>query len=362
LHAVGLYYFGVAQNLPGFEPAPYAATTAGYATHAIYYATSGYLPDAAIYALAIERQNAPLVHQRFHHHGYEAVSSGRSFTITAGGLTTGIAKTVTVNALDEFLKPDDAGAAVPTTLMLAGAPDVAPDFKPRAPATRRSTLDRFLRFEGRRPGLTEKYASYDRNLCVWDGFACGVNPMFPDDLKAPCMTFGPRAGWFFVRSDSADCPGYAGAPLFWIALYHKILLGSDHAGWGSVYGYGFLEIVDGAEMGFDEFKARVLGRNPGPGAPMSFAGDCSGSYVSARGSPGQRIEFSCERVTKVDANEQPEPFDWPHAGAPAGALGAAPIQSSGSGRIEVTSAVAKRKVVLNFENRDDPRFDTVTLP
>jgi hypothetical protein len=362
LHAVGLYYFGLSQNLPGFGTAPHAATTAGYATHAINYATSNYLPDAATYALAIERQNAPLVHQRLHHHGYEAVSSGKSFTITAGGLTTGIAKAVTVNVIDKFFKEDDVGAAVPTTLMLAGAPDLAPDFKPRAAATRRSTLDRFLRFEGERPGATDTYPSYDRNLCIWDGFACGVNPRFPDDLQAPCMAAGPRDGWFFVRSDSADCAAYAGAPLFWIAIYHKALLGSDKSGWGSVYGYGLLEIVDGTEMGFEEFKARVLQRNPGPGAPMSFSGDCSGTYVSARGPTGQRIEFSCDRVTTVDGSSQPEPADWPHAGAPAGAIGTAPMQSSGSGKIEITSAVAKRKLVLNFEDSDDPRFDAVVMP
>jgi len=95
---------------------------------------------------------------------------------------------------------------------------------------------------------------------------------------------------------------------------------------------------------------------------MRLSGDCTGSYVSARGPKGQRIEFSCERVTKVDATEQPEPSDWAHAGAPAGALGSAPIQSSGSGKIEITSTAAKRKVVLSFERWDDPRFDTVTLP
>lgn len=365
LHAIGLYYFGVSQNLLVFDGHPYAASLGGYPPQAIVYATSGYAPDEATYSLAIERSGAPLVHQRFHHHGYEEVSSGASFTITAGGLTTGMAKSVTVSAIDEIFKPDDAGAAVPTTLMLAGAPHLPAGLQsaevPRPAATRRSTLDRFLRFEGVRPGPLDTYATYDRNLCVWDGFACGVNPGIPDDLKAPCLTAGPRDGWFFIDSTSAGCSAYAGAPAFSIALYHKTRLGSDKSGWGSVYGYGFFEIVDGSEMGFAEFKTRVLQRNPGPGAPMDLSA-CTGSYVSARGVQGQHIEFSCERVTKVDGAEQPEPSDWSHAGAPPGALGVAPIQSSGKGRIEITSLAAKRRVVLDFVNRDDPHFDLVMLP
>jgi hypothetical protein len=115
-------------------------------------------------------------------------------------------------------------------------------------------------------------------------------------------------------------------------------------------------------MSFDQFKTRVAQRNPGPGAPMAVSGGCGGAYVSARGSSGQRIEFSCERVTKVDADEQPDPDDWGRAGAPPGALGYAPLQSSGGGKVEITSRIAKRKVTLNFEQWDDPHFDTATLP
>ena len=367
LHAVGLYYFGVSQNQPAFGTAAYAATTAGYATHAIHYATSGYQPDLATAALAIERRGTSLVHQHFHHYGYEAVSSGRSFTITAGGLTTGIAKTVTVGAIDGLLKPDDAGAAVPTTLMLAGAPDVPdlstvpPTFSPRPPATRRSTLDRFLHFDGKRPALDETYATYDRNMCVWDGFACGANMVIPADLQTPCMAPSGRFGLSFVRSDSTNCPAYAGAPAFWMVVFYS-LLGSTRSGWGTVDSFGFVEIVDSSEMSFDEFKSRVLHRNPGPSAPMSFSSDCTGTYVSARGPSGQRIEFSCERVTRVDNIQQLKPEDWVHASEPAGALGTALIRSGGSGKIEITSQAVKRKLVLNLETWDDPQFTAVTLP
>ncbi len=364
-HALGLLYFGVSLNLPGFDGNQYAASTS-YASHAIYYATSGYRPDETIYSLVIDRDRSPPVHQRLHHYGWEIVSSGAAFTITAGGHTTGMPKNTTIDPIDQLFVADDLGAAVPTTVMLAGPPHQPPTLTQpevaRPPAARRSSLERFLRFQGKLPDAVDSAPSYDLNLCVWDGFACGVNVVIPGDLAAPCMKPGHRAGWFLVRSDDADCAAYNGGPPFWMSLYRKQLFGSDLGDFDEVYSAGFVEVVDAAEMTFDDFKSRVSARNPGPGEPMTVSGDCGGSYVSARGSSGQRIAFDCERVTKVDAIEQPDPDDWPHAAAPPGAIGIAPITSSGTGRVEITSTVRKRKVVLDLERWFDPRFDTVTLP
>ncbi|HWK63643.1 MAG TPA: hypothetical protein VNS34_01810 [Rhizobiaceae bacterium] len=362
-HALGQLYFGVSLNLPEFDGNAYAASTS-YASHAIYYATSSYRPDETVYSLVIDRDSSPPVHQQLHHHGWEIVSSGTSFTITAGGLTTGMPKNTTVDPIDQLFVADDLGAAVPTTVMLAGPPHHAatltqPEVK-RPVAARRSSLERFLRFQGKLPEAVDSAPSYDLNLCVWDGFACGVNVIVPGDLAAPCMKPGHRAGWFLVRSDDADCPAYNGGPPFWMSIYRKQLFGSDLGDFDEVYSAGFVEVVDAADMTFDDFKARVAARNPGD--PMTLSDDCEGTYVSARGSPGQRIAFDCERVTEVDTIEQPDPDDWPHAGAPPGAIGHAPITSSGSGRVEITSLAGKRKVVLDFERWFDPRFDTVTLP
>jgi len=366
LHAFGLYYFGFSLNLPEFDGHPYAATR-GYASHAIYYATSDYRPDEATYSLAMDRQGAPLVHQRLHHAGYEIVSSGSTFTITAGGLATGMAKNATIDLIDRIIQPDDLGAAVPTVLMLAGPPHLRPTLQAkevkRPTENRHSSLQRFIRFEGQRPADDDVTPSYNRNLCVWDGFACGVNVRLPTDLprRPPCMVPGPRVGWFFVRSDAPGCTAYNSFPPFWMVIYLRTQE-DDISGFGGISNYGFLEIVDGSEMPFSVFMGRVLARNPGPVAPMVAGDNCGGVYVSARGSTGQRIEFSCERVTKVDSQEQPDPDDWNHAGAPPGALGYAPMQSSGDGRVDITSRSAKRKVTLNFEQWDEPQFDTATLP
>ena len=371
MHAIGLYYFGQSLNLPEFDGFPYAATVAGYAPAALYHATSDYLPDEATFALAIQRSSTPLVHQRLHHDSYEIVSSGASFSITAGGLTTGFPQNVSIDAIDKVFGPsikDTAGAAVPTTLMVAGPPDRLPglgdgaDAVIRASVARRSSLDRFLRFEGKRPEAMEEYPSYDRNLCVWDGFACGVNVMIPADLEPPCMMPGARANWFFIRSDSPGCSAYNGGPTFWMVLYYKQRLGSDVSGWDSVYSNGFIEIVDDSEMSFEVFKSRVESRNAGAGEPMHVTDGCGGHYVSARGMQGQHLEFSCERVEKVDGIEQPDLEDWPHAGVPPQSTGVAPIQSNGSGKIEITSIAVKRKVVLDFERWDDPGFNIVLLP
>jgi hypothetical protein len=370
LMAVGQYFFGDSLDLPSYR-GDYAASTAGYPPQAIYYATSHYRPDDAIFSLAIEREKGGLVHQRLHHYGWEIVSSGASFTITAGGHTTGIAKSATGTGIDGLVKPDDLGAAVPTTLMLAGAPDLPPLLNdpqhphpavPRAEETRRSTLQRFLRFEGKLPPEVSDAPSYDRNLCVWDGFACGVNVRIPQDMAFPCMSSAAPFGWHFLRSDSADCKGYNAGPVFWIAFFYQSGPAVDKSGWGSVDSYGFFEIVDGSEMSFDEFKMRVMQRNPGPGDPMHLSGGCGGTYVSARGSPGLRIDFSCEMVTAVGGEPMPSLDSWPFAGAPIGTLGIAPIQSNGDGLINITSLAAKRRVILNMKRAEDPRYDTVTLP
>lgn len=365
LHALGLLYYGVSLNLLEFDANPYAATLS-WASLAVYAATSDYRPDATTYSLAMERGAATLVHQRLHHHGWEIVSSGASFTITAGGLTTGMAKNTTIDAIDKLVVPDDLGAAIPTVVMFSGRPHRAATFSQpemkRPIEERRSTMDRFLRFEGKRPEAVDSAPSYDRNMCVWDGFACGVNVVVPDDLKAPCMKPGPRLRWSFVRSDDPDCPAYKDGPRFWMVLYNESRLGLDVADFGPTYSIGFVEIVDGDQITFADFAARVAQRNPGPGAPMTSSGDCSGAYVSARGATGQRIEFNCERVTKVDATTQPKPSDWGHAGAPPGALGFAPIQSSGNGTVEITSLIARRKLTLDFAQWDNPQKLLTSFP
>ena len=95
---------------------------------------------------------------------------------------------------------------------------------------------------------------------------------------------------------------------------------------------------------------------------MHLSGDCGGTYVSVRGSPGLRIDFSCELVTAVGGEPMPALENWPFAGAPIGTLGIAPIESNGDGLINITSLAAKRRVVLNLKRAGDPRYDTVTLP
>ena len=365
MHALGLLYYGVSLNLLEFDVHYYAASFP-YASQAIYAATSGFRPDEASYSLALDRTNSPLVHQRLHHHGWEIVSSGAAFTITAGGLTTGMPKNTTIDLIDQIFVPDDLGVAIPTVVMFKGPPHRAPSFtqpeRKRALDERRSTMDRFLRFEGKRPEPVDSAPSYDHNLCVWDGFACGVNVMVPSDLKAPCMKPGMRSNWFFVQSDDPDCSAYKEGPRFWMVLYNEPRFGPEVDDFGPTYSIGFVEIVDGDEMSFADFKMRVAQRNPGPGAPISTSGDCSGAYVSARGPTGQRITFDCERVTRVDTEIQPKPSNWPHAGAPPGALGYAPLQSSGNGRIEITSRIAKRKMTLDFTQWDNPQKVITFLP
>lgn len=111
---LGLMYAGqVDQMRDGF-------VSYGAASQALYAVSSEYKPEDFVVDLAINKDTA--VFQRVHHTTGEVYSSGRSFLISAGGLTSGLAYTATGQALDLAVRPelkDDLGVAMPTTLFLS---------------------------------------------------------------------------------------------------------------------------------------------------------------------------------------------------------------------------------------------------
>jgi hypothetical protein len=140
-----------------------------------------------------------------------------------------------------------------------------------------------------------------------------------------------------------------------MAIYNEPRAGNDSR-FGPFDNVGLIEIVDGAEMDFETFSTRARQRNPGPGPLMGTGSACNGEYVSVRGTTGQRIGFDCVQVTSVNGTAQPDRDDWPHAGAAPGALGVAPMTSGGDGRVEITSPVTRRRIVLDFTRLDNPMF------
>ena len=169
--ALLLLYTGQTQQLFG------DIVSEGAADKMIYAATSAYQPPAEAIAAAIDKSTPYF--QTIRHDGVEIYSSAPGYLITAGGIETAAKNKVDVAAdVPMFYDTDDKGAALPTTIMF-----------PARLGSGFSTLPMQLRIEGPlhdRGGDGQK-VTYDNNLCVYRGFACGMNievPAFFDSFAS----------------------------------------------------------------------------------------------------------------------------------------------------------------------------------
>jgi hypothetical protein len=418
---LGLLYFGQTQLLP------LGQASRAFAAEVINAATSDYVPELTIFDLAIVR-DVP-IYQRIHHATEEIYSSGQGFLISAGGLATGLAYPVTGIPLIDGHK-NDWGSGVPTTLFLGAAqgPDLgflAPGqpydqalaeqreiFKAqqklagpgRAPpitlggsavkgiyakyltdlkpgAVTKTTLGELIRIKGKyyvSYDGSQKLPTYDNNLCVWDGFACGTN-LELERMATDCKADTSVPPWTFI--DSQNCDGRQSAPRTLIALFKK-----DCPKGQDCTNYGFFEVIDA-----DRYAAQV---NAAPGedllakfrdqitaanailVTLAAAPHTVAPYHSAR---GQTLEFSywghesnsdTWGIDHVDGTKTHKLDDWPFAGGEWSSSGSllpvevqTPMKSSGDGVVEITSPRLKslsdptkpRVLWLEFSDRDHPK-------
>ena len=431
-HQVGiaLLYAGQTQQLP------LGQASRSFAAEIVSAATSFYEPEATILDLAIAK-DVP-IYQRMSHTVPEIYASGPGYLISAGSLSSGLAYPVTgIAFIDGHI--DDWGSGVPTTLFLIGdptpglsylatppapgssdpksidqqifqlqlslaGPGVAPPIRPGIPfdssvngiyaaylaemrpdARTRSTLGEFIRIKGEyhldttkeSDGSITRMPTYDNNLCVWDGFACGTNI----DLGAmaqDCQLVAGPVPWTFI--DSAQCKGRATAPRTLIAIFSK-----DCPASRKCTNYGLLEIIGAADYAairglapgvdpFPVFTAQVAGDNAAL-ASMPAGPNMVSTYKSAR---GQAIEFSSWGhesgddywgVFYVDGIATHKLPDWPFAGGEWNGSGSplqpnvrTPMIATGDGLLDISSPHLKspadpskpRVLRLDFRNRDHP--------
>jgi hypothetical protein len=179
-------------------------------------------------------------YQRFRHAGMEAYFGTPASLLSAGGMWM-----ESVHGLDEYNGYQDAGWAMPTTIM---------------PTGEGINRDDFIRIDG---AMAERERT---NTAVAPGFACGLNPRIPSsyrpvDAQGRIPAVGP---WSFV--DGAE---HLGGPVgIHVALYSAESatdLSSDGtssgmAGWNR---WGFFEVAEARDRTFDKFVALVLERNAG---------------------------------------------------------------------------------------------------
>lgn len=385
--AAMMLFAGQMQQLPDADPAlsagdpppPGARRVASAITgEMIWEATSAYRPHDIVLDLAIDKTTP--YDQRVHHDGVEIYSSGASFLVTAGGITTPRALGMAFTPLqldvtppfDAFLKNADRGAGVPTTLM---------------PAAGRGNLQRtdFIRIEGyfsefdhedRDTAIPNQQCETDRdasgpkcrrnltndhNLCVRKGFACGINLVVPRALRdAGCvrkLATAPPA-WSFI--DSTACPPWQGGPPFYVVLFER----PCPAGHDSCKGvWGFFEAVDrtGTVPAFETFMTRTVAANPLALLPTSDA--MVGEY---RSWAGERIQYSATGhagggdrtgITGVNDLHEPGYDDWP--------LAAGPIAADGEGRITIRAPGRRpapgkaMRLELDFTDWEQPTYGAV---
>jgi hypothetical protein len=203
-----------------------------------------------------------LFYQGLHYVGDELYASSPSFLISAGGhyadppyLVLGIGSS------------DDIGMALPTTIMPTG------HFISR---------DDLVQFQG---VDTDQRRS---NMCVAPNFACGINPVVPDRMKACNVPPTSRLGadWTFINF-SGPCTGHSGPYGFYMAVFRS----SDTA-----TQWGLAEVFDtmvNPNLTMQKFMDGVLQRNP------RFNPN-DGTYVTTT---GEIIEFTIRDLGNPNMDE-----------------------------------------------------------
>jgi hypothetical protein len=332
----------------------------GAGSEMIFEATSRYHPHALILDIAIDKSRP--YEQRIHHGGWEHYSSGPGWLLTAGGTSTTFAQRALVAPFSipfvppfatdlGLLKDENRGAGVPTTLM------------PLSAATRQDRYDDFLRFEG----IVKQWEkadpddalpiSYDGNLCLDRGFACGIRFMLPAAIEA-CLQrpAGTPVNLSFI--DSKACAPYAEAPRFFVVVYRqRCSSGFDLCkdGW-----WGFIEVVDATpQQDLTDFANSTIQRNGNRFATMVTAGTADGidsvSYVSWGSGTllfdPDEPDDDDEATGIIQAGGGPDPFsDLDNWGRADGDL----LNFTGDAQVTIRRPLDPRTIQIDLSDSENP--------
>jgi hypothetical protein len=277
------------------------------------------------------------------------------FLISAGGMFDG-------GVGMAIFKEDEDAWPLPTTLM---------------PTAEGADLRDLIRIQG----SWEQDSRY--NLCVTNGFACGLNPIIPRGIPEACQE---RHGeWTFIDMD-AKLPG---CPLdygFLVAVLRKACPGGDECDGDDepdsdenrqdfleqpapTFSFGMFEAIAWPRP-FASYVADVLAKNPA----ANFAWDKDNTYVSPL---GRVVKFHLgdteEKypILSVDEPGVAKPIEierhtghWPLAAAQATLVGAEinTDEITAPGCVTVDNTRMGQRLILDLSDAKRPRRTRVLLP
>jgi len=311
------------------QQAPNSMITAGAAHEMLLPAVSQYRPPQSVLDIATATLPTPPagsvaerpLFQAVRHAGVEIYSKTSGFLLTAGGITAPPAYTLEIAGASvgaklgpiSLSRNTDRGAGLPTTLMLSAG-------------VNRSSLETLLRINGPRRSLDSDNSTYDHNLCVARGFACGINVTTPQDMEA-CFKKDPNVTltqWSFF--DSAACAPYSTGPHVMVARFLEDCHG-DTTG-DCVSNVGLFEAVSAPTVSLSAFASLVTSNNNNAASWLSLIGGgllggnrtvLHGTYVTVL---GDRIEFDTSAhqrdsdrtgISSVNGVATPKISDWARA-------------------------------------------------
>jgi hypothetical protein len=333
----------------------------GAASEMAFAATSDYRPHELILAVAVEK--GVQYEQWIHHAGWEHYSGSKGWLLTAGGTSTGFAQTALVAPFSlpftpplgaelGFLKDENRGAGVPTTLL------------PHSTAVRQDRYTDFLRFEGM-VRLWKKDSpddpqpiSFEGNLCLDRGFACGIRLIVPPAVE-PCLTrfADTPMNLFFI--DSAACGPWADAARFFVVVYRQqCSLGYELCKGGK---WGFIEAVDTSPgQTLQDFASATVQRNAGRFSSWEAAGGGDGIDSLAYVSWGSGTilfdpdlhdsDSDATGILLIDGGQDPrgELENWDRASGDI-------LNYSGDARVTIGRPNDPRRIEIDFNDVNDPK-------
>lgn len=347
-HAVGImqFYAGPSRALPAKDQDRLVTTNS--TGEMLFAATSNYRPQPLTMALTLDKSKAFVERIRLRDGGAEVISSGPAATITGGGVITDHANSpyfvgITLPGAVANIAPDgesDKGAAWPIVIMNPG------------PTADNMYLLRFIRINGVRTHVVGQGSaySYDHNLCIWQGFACGLDLAIPPELAA-CMA-PDSTGWFFLDSADPRCAGsaYAGGQRFYAAGMVSSVEGALD---------GFIEVIDARDAtSFGDFMNTVRTRNPTVNSIRGVYNSFSGHAIYFD-TFGHQLDSDRTGIEMVDGVRVPDLDDWAHADGPiSGSWSNAVVTITNPGLAAIAGAPAlPSQVRLDFSDRHNPHMD-----